>query len=132
MGLRLLLPTRPNEFLHWEAERQSGPWEDRVSPPPGCVPDVASGEVKEDSVIRTAVTVSVFQQPPRSQLFLHEPWARAAVTASVPAWTGILHLAMEIPTMPTHPAINAYLHLESRATLRRRRLRTAGCRLPCL
>ena len=30
-----------------------------VSPPPGCVPDVASGEVKEDFVFRTAVTVSV-------------------------------------------------------------------------
>ena len=49
------------------------------------------------------------QQPPRSQLFLQVPRARAAVTSSVPAWTGILHLAMEIPTMPPDPAIKAYL-----------------------
>ena len=50
-----------DEFVQafWIEEHQPGPWEAGVSPPPGCVPDVAPGEVKEDSVVRTAVTVSV-------------------------------------------------------------------------
>ena len=85
-----------------------------ISPPPGCVPDVVPARSKKTLSSERPLLCQLSQQPPRSQLFLQVPRARAAVTSSVPAWTGNLHLAMETPSMPTGPAINACLHLGSR------------------
>ena len=52
-------PFRPNEVVQafWKEERQgsTGAWRAGVSPPLGCVPDCASGEVKPDAAVSSAI-----------------------------------------------------------------------------
>ena len=49
---------QPNEVMQAfrKLERQSGAWGAGVSPPPGCVPDVASGETMRDTVVSADAT----------------------------------------------------------------------------
>ena len=49
----------------WKEERQgsAGAWGAGVSPPPGCTPDTASGETKQDATASAAVIVSSAAAP---------------------------------------------------------------------
>ena len=54
-------PFRPNAVVqaYWKEEPQPRAWGAGVSPPLGCVPDVAPGEARAHSIVPAAATGSV-------------------------------------------------------------------------
>ena len=63
-------PFRPNQVIQafWKEERQGSAeaWRAGVSPPPGCTPDTASSETKQDATGSSAVPVFSTAAPSRS------------------------------------------------------------------